>query len=606
MGKPTEVELQFHYNFKFHFYDHINIDYVFDFNDVYVNDIIVDYVNVVIYDFVFVFNVNDYVNVNVDNDDFFVLVFDYVFDDFVVYVNDVYVNDIIVDYVNVVFNDLYVNVNDFIVFDYNVVFVYYDSVGSTVVTGLPPSGGFSVVDNVLRSVYSRYHEVMCSIAGSLNKPEVERMLRVMQHRAPDDSGVVSDIHYAIGMGRLAILDTVSPGLCPVVDGDLVLTFNGEIYNFIELRTELEGLGHEFKTRSDSEVLLKAYKQWGEDCLDKLNGMFAFAIYDGKTIFLARDIAGEKPLYYRKDPADRDSFRFASEAKALRFDCKEFPPAHCARYDLKNKTFEVRPWWTLKKREIDPKTAVEELDALLQDSVNLRTRSDVQYGLYFSGGIDSTLISTYHEFPIMFNYTNNEQWSDFERSFEKILWHLDYPVKTFSPYGLWKLAQMAHENEVKVVLSGEGADELFGGYVRYVPNEFNRRAQERFPSYKGLFPYKDMMWDEFNGNMRELLRMGDRMASAWGVENRCPFLDRRIIEFAFSLPMELKVNEFETKVILKEIIRRRLPSYQMQEKHGLFVPVNRWLKLSDDDFDKSGYTAHQETLWAQMVRGTMSS
>ena len=130
---------------------------------------------------------------------------------------------------------------------------------------------------------------MCSISGG-TKEEVEKMLSVMKHRAPDDSGIIDDGQFAIGMGRLKILDLDSPNVCPIIDGNLVLTFNGEIFNYVELREELIQLGYVFNTTSDSEVLLKAYKEWGEDCLDKLNGMFAFAIYDGKQVFLARDIA----------------------------------------------------------------------------------------------------------------------------------------------------------------------------------------------------------------------------------------------------------------------------------------------------------------------------
>ncbi len=110
----------------------------------------------------------------------------------------------------------------------------------------------------------------------------------------------------------------------------------------------------------------------------------------------------------------------------------------------------------------------------------------------------------------------------------------------------------------------------------------------------------MLWEEFNGNLRELLRMGDRMTSAWGIENRCPFLDRRIIEFAFSLPMELKIKEFETKLILSELLRKRMPEYKFQEKHGLYCSVNTWLDVPEEGFGKSTYRKHQEELWKGFV------
>ena len=371
----------------------------------------------------------------------------------------------------------------------------------------------------------------------------------------------------------------------------MLTYNGEIYNYLELREELKQLGHEFHTESDSEVVLKAYRQWGPGALDKFNGMFALAIYESarNQLFLARDIAGEKPLYYRQ----RD-FAFASERKALE-GCIEFPPAHYATYDLETSQLELKRWWFPPKeiRNVDLSTAVEELDILLNSAVQLRTRAHVPYGLYFSGGIDSTLISTYHDFAHQYTYKDGDYKEEFLKTFPKILWHLDLPVKTFSPFGLWKLAEEASK-EVKVVLSGEGADELFGGYVRYVSNEFNRLAQKEFPSYKALFPYRDMLTEEFHGNMRELLRMGDRMSAAWGLENRCPFLDRRIIEFAMSLPMELKIKGLETKVVLRALLKKRKPDYQFEEKKGLYVRVNEWLG-APDKFSKDVYWNYQKQL-----------
>ena len=148
---------------------------------------------------------------------------------------------------------------------------------------------------------------MCSIAGSLNRKEVETMLQTMKHRSPDEINLIVD-KFFMGMGRLTILDTKSPGLCPYGDEKIVLSFNGEIYNFIELREELKGKGFQFRTTSDTEVLAKAYQVWGLKMFDKLNGMFAFAILENDKIILARDIAGEKPLYYREN-----TFRFASEA-----------------------------------------------------------------------------------------------------------------------------------------------------------------------------------------------------------------------------------------------------------------------------------------------------
>lgn len=443
---------------------------------------------------------------------------------------------------------------------------------------------------------------MCSIVGSSKKEEVKKMLQVMKHRSPDDEGMVDDGKFVTGMGRLAIIDLKSSGLCPYKEDNYVLSFNGEIYNYLELRKELRSLGWSFTTNSDTEVLLKAYRQWGVKCLDRFNGMFAFAIYDGQKIFMARDIAGEKPLYYLENP-----FRFASEAKALEWKCKELEPAHYAIYDFKE--LKIHRWWKFEPREIDPKTAQEELEALLQDSVKLRTRTDVPYALYYSGGIDSSLIDSFHDFNYKFTYDDRDYQEEFIATFEKIVWHLDYPVEHFSPFALWKLAEAASK-KVKVVLSGEGADELFGGYARYMPTALAFQARKSFPSYPTMFPYtfKDRRYfeiydpiaamglAEFEGNLRILLRMGDRMASAFGLENRCPFLDRRIIEFAFSLPPELKIDNFETKVILRRILEKRNPEYRHFEKTGLFCDVNKWLGVPEEGFSKETYMAMQNDLW----------
>lgn len=443
---------------------------------------------------------------------------------------------------------------------------------------------------------------MCAISGSKDRKEVEKMLQLQKHRAPDEEGIVDDGKFVMGMGRLKIIDLSSSGLCPYKEDNYVLCYNGEIYNYLELRKELQSLGWSFMTSSDTEVLLKAYRQWGEKCLDKFNGMFAFAIYDGEKIFLARDIVGEKPLYYRKEP-----FAFASEAKALNWKCEEFPPAHYGIYTFGK--FSVHRYWSLEPREIKIETAEEELEYLLEDAVKIRTRSDVPYGLYFSGGIDSTLINSFHDFNYLFTYEDRDYQEEFTATIEKIVWHLDYPVEHFSPFALWKLAETASK-KIKVILSGEGADELFGGYVRYVPTSLAFQARKHFPSYPTMFPYtfkNQQYFDkydpvtamglaEFEGNLKELLRMGDRMASAFGLENRCPFLDRRIIEFAFSLPAELKINGFETKVILRRILEKRVPEYRHFEKKGLFCNVNKWLGAENEGFGKETYLKLQSDLW----------
>lgn len=497
---------------------------------------------------------------------------------------------------------------------------------------------------------------MCSIAGTTNSG-IKEMIGLMRHRAPDDQGFVSEDGLNLGMGRLKIIDLTSPGLCPLREDEFTLCYNGEIYNYVELRQELKKRW-KFRTNSDTEVLLKAWKQWGLKMFDRLNGMYAFALYDAKKkkLLLARDIAGEKPLYYL---ARKGLFAFASEAKALakafsltprqdRFfdafqhcrtttlwkDVLEVPPAHYLTYDLASGKTEVKPHWELKVRSINPKTAQEELESLLEDAVRIRTRADVPYGLYFSRGIDSTILSLLHDFHEKFYFDDEKSWEkDFFKTVDKMVYHLDFPVGSLSSYPLWKLAERASK-KVKVVLSGEGADEVFGGYVRYLPIAREWELRRSFPSYGYLFnrffpayldgfakitarnediefvreqirphfelfedPINAMGYADFKLILPSLLQMGDRMAGAFGIENRCPFLDRRIIEFGFSLPPERKILGTEQKIMLRRILEKRGVTAPLRmEKKGLTIIFNEWFNRRD--WDRSHYFSLLNEKWRE--------
>lgn len=498
---------------------------------------------------------------------------------------------------------------------------------------------------------------MCSIAGTTSSG-IGEMINTMRHRSPDDVGFYDDEYIKLGMGRLKILDLISEGLCPYHEDNLVLCYNGEIYNYIELRKDLEKLGWKFRTSSDIEVLMKAWREWELQMFEKLNGMFAFALYDKqkRRILLARDIAGEKPLYYYAKGRD---FVFASEAKAFRSavplryeanssfeafqhclsstlweDIQEVPPAHYLIYDLQNYQITLKPYWEFEPRPIDLKNVQEELEALLEDAVKIRTRSDVPYGLYFSGGIDSTLLSVMHEFEYKFFFDDKLEWKeDFSAKIGSIVWHLDFPVGSLSSYPLWKLAEWA-SHKVKVVLSGEGADELFGGYVRYLPIAREWEMRKMYPSYDFLFnkysssyldgftkisarntnldlvrsflkphferfddPINAMGFADFKLILPSLLQMGDRMAGAFGIENRCPFLDRRIVELAFSLPPEMKINGLEQKGILRRILEKRgLCEPLKNEKKGLTILFNQW--LGRNDWDRNLYFQLLKEKWME--------
>ncbi len=487
------------------------------------------------------------------------------------------------------------------------------------------------------------------------------MMASQHHRAPDESGIYADAAITLGMGRLKIIDLVSPGLAPYCEDGLVLCFNGEIFNYLELKKELQQKGCQFRTASDSEVLLKAWREWGVKMFDKLNGMFAFAIYDSHTqhLWLARDIAGEKPLYYYQRGR---TLIFASEAKAFAHvisleeqenafydtfqhcfgttlwkNVYEVLPAHYLAYNLITRHGTLIEYWNFQARTIHPKTAAEELEELLGDAIRLRLRSDVPTGLYFSKGIDSSLISSYHKFNHRFYFDDSKNWRrDFFAQVDRIAYHLDFPVGSLSAYPLWKLAQQASK-KVKVVLSGEGADEIFGGYVRYLPVAREWELQKKYPSYQYVFnKYYPSYLDGFakitarNGNidlarewlkphfarfenpihamgfadfkliMPSLLQMGDRMAGAFGIENRCPFLDRRVIEFGFSLPAELKIENLNQKVILRRILQKRGVFAPLRdEKKGLTIRFNDW--LGRKDWDRSSYSSLLRKEWFKVLR-----
>ena len=280
---------------------------------------------------------------------------------------------------------------------------------------------------------------MCGIVGiaSQNPVSVRGWLPVgrdaMRHRGPDDAGEWWSENGCVGLAhrRLAVLDLSPSGHQPMqaAGGELCIVFNGEIYNFVELRRELTAEGHIFRSRSDTEVILAAYCEWGTECLSRLNGMFAFAIYDNRErqLFMARDRAGEKPLYYT---LGHGTIRFASELKGLMadptlirridpeaLDCylvmgfvpgercmlygvKKLPPAHALVFNLGSGQTRVWRYWQLPKLDAAPESGrydeialLDELEALLEDSVRHQMVADVPVGVLLSGGVDSSLVTS---------------------------------------------------------------------------------------------------------------------------------------------------------------------------------------------------------------------
>jgi asparagine synthase (glutamine-hydrolysing) len=375
---------------------------------------------------------------------------------------------------------------------------------------------------------------MCGIAGHFQINEdrppdsrlIRRMIQAIDHRGPDEYGAYLDNTCVLGQARLSIID-LSGGSQPLCNetGTIWITFNGEVFNYIELRQELESLGHAFRTRSDTEVIVHAYEQWGRECMTRFNGQFAFAIYDSdrRSLFISRDRMGIRPLYYTVHDG---RLTFASEMKSIF--CDPSIPRQLS-YECLDQTF---TWWTSAPpttpfqgvNELEAGTWVEiadgalahgrywtvdfpdrfaydrpvadyaeELRELLIDSVRLRLRADVPVGAYLSGGLDSSvttaLIRHFTDTPLeTFSVTfadaafdeseyQNQMakhlgtnhhmvhctYESIAEIFPRVIWHTERPIVRTAPTPLLLLSDLVRRNDFKVVLTGEGSDEILGGY-----------------------------------------------------------------------------------------------------------------------------------------------
>lgn len=384
---------------------------------------------------------------------------------------------------------------------------------------------------------------MCGICGFIGdkreteqrKETLEGMMGALRHRGPDDSGVYMDEKASIGFCRLSIID-VENGAQPMKNetGNLVLVFNGEIYNYKELREELIQAGHVFQTASDTEVLLHGYEEWGEDLLERLRGMFAFVIWDSKEkkLFAARDFFGIKPLYYA---LLGDTFVFASEIKGIlchpacekELNEEALEQYLSFQYSVLDETFfkgiySLSPGCFLSYRAgsvllqirryfepgLEPLQGMEEeewvglIDHTVRRSVTAHMEADVEIGTFLSGGVDSGLLASeftgkraytvgfgpeenpYNEISLAKRTADHcKLWhtgrkikeEEFWRAVPEVLYYLDEPLGDASAVALWFLSMEAAK-DVKVVISGEGADELFGGYRIYCEPEALRRYQ----------------------------------------------------------------------------------------------------------------------------------
>ena len=504
---------------------------------------------------------------------------------------------------------------------------------------------------------------MCGIVGLLNtdgRPvtsiELKKMTDSISHRGPDGEGHWIERNIGIGHRRLAIIDLTSAGKQPMVcpNNRYVLSYNGEIYNFLELRKELETLGCSFRSQSDSEIVLNSFAHWGTNCLQKFNGMFAFVIWDRKEkiLTLARDRYGIKPLYYSKQG---NTFFFCSEQKAItvlsQFNRKLNHPGlleyftfqnfftdqtllkdiylleagNFIEFDSKKNIFQKSQYWDFKfeepKKPANKREYIEELERLFCKAVNRQMVSDVELGSYLSGGIDSGSIaaiaaaeinnlktftcgfdlSSASGIELSFDERAQAEYmsalfktehyqmvlkaGDMERCLSELAWHLEEP-RVGQSYPNYYAAKLA-SRFVKVVLSGTGGDELFGGYPwryyrvvkcknfedyidqyylywqRLIDNSYLKRMFSGISKEIENVWTRDIFRDVLKGQNFELGRpedyinhslyfeaktflhglfvVEDKLSMAHSLESRVPFMDNDLVDFAMSCPISLKLN-----------------------------------------------------------------
>lgn len=532
---------------------------------------------------------------------------------------------------------------------------------------------------------------MCGIFGAYSfdgKSVPEDMARAMSasvaHRGPDADGFQRDERCLLGNRRLAIIDLSHGSDQPILseDGQIVVVQNGEIYNFIELRSELERLGVRFNTQGDTEVILRAYQQWGKHFVSRLNGMFAIAIYDRvkQTMLLYRDRLGVKPLYVAGGP-EEGTLWFGSEIKAILCNGRRYNPDYdaLAQYFALNyipqpatafagirhlppgHVCEITPsgmftwrYWDLlsvaPEADMSDAEASAELLRLLDDATRIRMRSDAEFGAFLSGGLDSSSVvgfmSMYQAAPVhtfsigfvdpRFDETGFAHMAsrrfgtmhetrvmepDAVASWPTMIWHCDQPHGDVSFMPMLSVSELAARN-VKMVLTGDGGDELFGGYEKYLAifgpdglaledgweDAYVRQSGLLQPgqaealltgslrdAFFGTDPYRALSsaitaadrQDPINRVLHaetvtllpgNNLVKPDRMAMAHSLEIRSPFLDYRMAEFAFRVPGGMKLRDGDTKWIYKQAVEPLLGARLTHRKKQMFtVPIGEWFR-----------------------------
>lgn len=524
--------------------------------------------------------------------------------------------------------------------------------------------------------------------NNLSNEILLRMGHAIQHRGPDDQGIYQSPGLAVGNQRLSIID-IEGGHQPFIsdDGQIVVVQNGEIFNHVELAGDLAASGFFCRTHSDTEVLLRLYEREGIGFVSRLNGMFAIAIYDARedALYLIRDRIGVKPLYIHDDG---QRLLFASEIKALleagvpripdyealhhflSFNYAPPPftafagvshlmPGHWLRI-TRTGGVETRLWWDLSKMQPAEKTEaqwINEFNALIDDAVRLRLRADVPFGAFLSGGVDSSTIvglmarhmnqpvktfsigfhdPCYDESPYALEaaqrfhteHTMERVESNMLDRWPQAIYYCDQPHGDISFLPTWRVAELAAKH-VKMVLTGDGGDELFAGYDKYrnfFTPAIGKMSDEEFKRayYRNLCLFTDEAkadlytpefaqrvegcdsfalvqplykqsshFDRLNQALyidMQLLLPGnnlvkpDRMGMAVSLEARTPFLDYRMMEFAFTMPAEYKLRGGVTKYLFKKAVAPLIGENLAYRKKQMFtVPVGDWFRRELADY-----------------------
>ena len=554
--------------------------------------------------------------------------------------------------------------------------------------------------------------LVCLVSPNIdiNKNLLNIMRDRLTHRGPDHGGSWLSESKKIGLAhrRLSVIDLIPESNQPMssICKQYEIVYNGEIYNYKYIRKELESRGHRFSTSSDTEVILEAYKEWGEECLDYFNGMFAFVILDKKlkVLFIARDRFGEKPLFVGR--GKNNVIVFASEMKAILAhplisdsinyssvnsfvegtwyeegeetffsNIKRFPARHFAIYSLNGEELKKTLYWepSISNSYLDASTReiVDQFKGIFEESINLRSLADVPVGSSLSGGLDSSAIvnfiqksrsdkTSFSTFSAIFNddptISEHEQIKLVSSSLETssnyvsptseglqnesllLHWHQEEPFLSASIYLQWCVARLAKENNVTVLLDGQGADELLGGYqflfkrhqidllhlsnlgkTLRISKKFRDRlifesknysdSERRFStfncyteeellsmasnppnipsnfymptSFEGLDKnYKRSLYEGlFYNSLPMLLRYADRNSMAFSREVRLPFLDHRLVEFGLSIPDSILVRNGWQKYILRQSLSSSVPPTikWRRDKVGYAAPLDLWLR-----------------------------